>query len=240
MLAIVRVPLLFVYFLLINIILILWCICRPFHKNNVHVGGRLYSSMASLLGLKIIVRGQEHVPDSPSVIIANHQNSLDLITVCRAVPKGCVSVGKRSLIWIPVFGLVYWLSGNIFIDRKNASRASDTIKSTVKKIKERKLSVWLFPEGTRSRGKGLLPFKMGAFRIAQTADEPVVTMCASNLHDKVQLNRWNNGILILQFSTAQKMDDSKSLKEWSNHFHDQMQNTFEQLNSEVAELEKAG
>lgn len=240
MLAIVRIPVLFLYFLLINAILILCCLCRPFHRDNVRVGGQLYSSMARLLGLKIIVRGQENVPDSPSVIIANHQNSYDILTICRAVPKGTVSVGKRSLFWIPIFGLVYWLSGNIFIDRKNATRASDTIKSTVKKIKDRKLSVWLFPEGTRSYGRGLLPFKMGAFRIAQIAEEPIVPLCASNLHNKIKLNRWNNGILILQFSPAQKMTDDRSLKEWNNYFHEQMKNTIAELDREVAELEKAG
>lgn len=240
MLAIIRIPLVFLYFLFINAVLILWCLIRPFHKDNVHVGGLLYSSMAKLLGLKIIVRGQEKVPATPNVIIANHQNSYDLITVCGAVPKGTVSVGKKSLIWIPIFGLVYWLSGNIFIDRKNATRASDTIKSTVKKIKERQLSVWLFPEGTRSYGRGLLPFKMGAFRIAQIADEPIIPMCASRLHNKIKLNRWNNGVLILQFLEPQKLDDSKTLKEWSSYFHNQMESAIAQLDAEVAEMEKAG
>lgn len=239
MLALLRVPVLAIYFLAINIILITVCIARPFHRNNVHFGGWLYGSMAKLLGLKIIVRGEEKLPTSPCVFIGNHQNSYDLITICKAVPPGTVTVGKKSLIWIPVFGIPYWLSGNILIDRKNATRAADTIKATVDKIKERNISVWLFPEGTRSYGRGLLPFKMGAFRIAKSADEPIVPICASSLDGKIKLNRWNNGVLILEYLNPVTMDDEKSLKEWSTYFHGQMKEKIEQLDAEVEQMQKS-
>lgn len=239
MLALVRVPVLFIYFLLLNIVLLLACIVRPFHRDNVYIGGALYGTMAPILGLKIVVRGQENVPDSPCIFIGNHQNSFDLITICKAVPKGTVTVGKKSLVWIPVFGWLYWLAGNILIDRKNASRAVDTLRATVNKIKERAISVWLFPEGTRSYGRDLLPFKVGAFRIASEANLPIVSICASDLHDKVKLNRWNNGTLIMEFGKPVTMDDSKSMKEWPRYFHAQMKEDFARLNSEVAELDAA-
>ncbi len=64
---------------------------------------------------------------------------------------------------MPLFGQLYWLSGNILIDRKNRTRAFETMAETARKIKEKCLSVWIFPEGTRSRGRGLLPFKLGHF-----------------------------------------------------------------------------
>ncbi len=38
----------------------------------------------------------------------------------------------------------------------------------------------MFPEGTRSRGRGLLPLKTGAFRTAIQANVPIVPICASN------------------------------------------------------------
>lgn len=239
MIALIRIPAIFVYFLFVNICLITVCILRPFHRDNVLVGGKLYGSISRLLGLRIIVRGQENLPETSGVIICNHQNSYDLITVSGAVPNGTVTIGKKSLIWIPVFGWVYWLSGNILINRKNASKASDTIKATVSKIKKRRLRIWLFPEGTRSYGRGLLPFKLGAFRIARSANEPVITFCASELHNKIKLNRWNNGVLIIEIGKPEVVDDSKSLKEWSEHFRSGMQQRIAELNEEVAQLEKA-
>ncbi|TDF34704.1 1-acylglycerol-3-phosphate O-acyltransferase [Alteromonadaceae bacterium M269] len=240
MLALLRIPVIFIYFIIVNLLLILLCIFRPFHRNNVHIAGYLYSGMARLVGLKLDVRVPESVKrGGPYVYICNHQNSFDLITVCRAAQRGVVTVGKKSLIWIPVFGQVYWLTGNIMIDRKNSAKARDTIKLTAEKIREKKLSVWFFPEGTRSYGRGLLPFKTGAFRIAKLTNEPVVTISASNLSGKVKLNRWNNGTVIIDIDDPIAMNDSKDIKEWAGFFHARMKQRIEMIDQEVAQIDGA-
>lgn len=234
MLALLRIVAIFFYFLLINLLLILVCLLRPFHRDNVHAAGVLYSSVSTLLGLKLEIR----VPDSvkqggPYVFIANHQNSYDLLTICAAAQKGTVTVGKKSLKWIPLFGQVYWLTGNIMIDRKNSGRALDTLQGTVQKIQKSRLSVWFFPEGTRSYGRGLLPFKTGAFRIAKATNEPIVVVTASRLHGKVKLNRWNNGTLLIQLSEPEFIDENKSIKQNTEHFHQKMKLQIEKLDAEL-------
>ena len=235
MLALLRIISIFFYFLFINLLLVMICILRPFHRDNVHVAGKLYSSTCKLLGLKLEVRiAPEALNGGPFVLIANHQNSYDIFTICAAALKGTVTVGKKSLKWIPLFGQVYWLSGNIMIDRKNSGRAMDTLKGTVKKMHKRKLSVWFFPEGTRSYGRGLLPFKTGAFRIAKLAKRPVVIVAASNLHNKIKLNRWDNGTLIIDVGKPQELDSSRSTKEWTAYFHEAMAQKIAELDSEVA------
>ncbi len=105
MLAIIRVISIFIYFIVANLLLILMCVVRPFHRDNVYVIGKVYGVMSKLAGINVELR----VPDSvkhggPFVFVANHQNSYDLITVCMSAQKGVVTVGKKSLIWIPVFG----------------------------------------------------------------------------------------------------------------------------------------
>lgn len=235
MLALLRIISIFFYFLFINLLLVIICILRPFHRDNVHVAGKLYSSTCKLLGLKLEVRiAPEALIGGPFILIANHQNSYDIFTICAAALKGTVTVGKKSLKWIPLFGQVYWLSGNIMIDRKNSGRAMDTLKGTVKKMHKRKLSVWFFPEGTRSYGRGLLPFKTGAFRIAQLAKRPVVIVAASNLHNKIKLNRWDNGTVIIDVGKPQELDSSRSTKEWTAYFHTAMAQKIAELDSEVA------
>ena len=234
MLALLRIVAIFFYFLLINLLLILVCLLRPFHRDNVHAAGVLYSSVSTLFGLKLEIR----VPDSvkqggPYVFIANHQNSYDLLTICAAAQKGTVTVGKKSLKWIPLFGQVYWLTGNIMIDRKNSGRALDTLQGTVEKIQKRRLSVWFFPEGTRSYGRGLLPFKTGAFRIAKATSEPIVVVTASRLHGKIKLNRWNNGTLLIELSEPEVMDENKSIKQNAEYFHQKMQRQIEKIDAEL-------
>ncbi|MBL4630311.1 MAG: 1-acylglycerol-3-phosphate O-acyltransferase [Paraglaciecola sp.] len=233
MLAVLRIVAIFFYFILVNLLLVLICLARPFHRDNVHVAGILFSSVSTLFGLKIEIRAPDSLKQGgPYVFIANHQNSYDLLTICRAAQKGTVSVGKTSLKWIPLFGQVYWLTGNIMIDRKDSSRAHDTLHDTVQKIQKRRLSVWFFPEGTRSNGRGLLPFKTGAFRIAEATNEPIVVVTASNLINKIKLNRWDNGTLIIKLSEPEFMDENKSIKDNAEYFHQKMQRQISQINAE--------
>lgn len=196
--------------------------------------------MAKVVGLKLIIQQDSAVKiNEPYVYIANHQNSFDVITICKAALPGVVTIGKKSLKWIPIFGQIYWLSGNILIDRKNSGRARNTLDVAANLISKKRTSVWLFPEGTRSYGRGILPFKQGAFRLASTTNEPVVMVTASNLHKKVKWNRWNNGIVMIDISAPQAMTPEHSVKEWMAHFNDQMKQKFEQLNTQVDELEKS-
>jgi 1-acyl-sn-glycerol-3-phosphate acyltransferase len=234
LLALLRIVAIFFYFLLINFVLIVICILRPFHRDNVHAAGILYSSVSRLFGLKLELRVPKSVKNGgPYVFIANHQNSYDLLTICAAAQKGTVTVGKKSLKWIPLFGQVYWLTGNIMIDRKNSGKAHDTLQGTVEKIQKRRLSVWFFPEGTRSYGRGLLPFKTGAFRIAKATNEPIVTVTASRLHNKVKLNRWDNGTLIIELSEPEFMEENKSIKQNAEHFYQKMQQQIKKIDTEL-------
>lgn len=56
----------------------------------------------------------------------------------------------------------------------------------------------MFPEGTRSRGRGLLPFKTGAFHAAIAAGVPIIPVCVSTTSNKINLNRLHNGLVIVE------------------------------------------
>ncbi|MFC0676223.1 1-acyl-sn-glycerol-3-phosphate acyltransferase, partial [Brachybacterium hainanense] len=81
---------------------------------------------------------------------------------------------------------------------ENKAKAASTIGTVVDKIRQRNMSIWMFPEGTRSKGKGLLPFKTGAFHIALQAGVPIVPIACSSYFGQVDLNRWDNGELIVE------------------------------------------
>nr|WP_250885714.1 1-acylglycerol-3-phosphate O-acyltransferase [Shewanella jiangmenensis] len=213
------------------------CLVRPRHRDNVHMFARWFAAVAPVLGIKVIVRRPESASHEPCIYLANHQNNFDMFTHTAAVPKGTVSLGKKSIAWMPLFGQIYWLSGNILIDRKNRNRAFETMAETVRKIKEKCLSVWIFPEGTRSRGRGLLPFKAGAFHTAIAAGAPLVPVLASN-QSHIKLNRWNNGVVIIEMMepVETKGLDKSNVKELSERVHQVMSAKLEQLNREAAAL----
>jgi 1-acyl-sn-glycerol-3-phosphate acyltransferase len=237
-LALTRIILLFIYFLLMNAGLVIFFIFRPMHRNNVCVAGKYYSMMAKILGVTLVYRGSKDVDDKQSyVYVANHQNNYDLATVSHGARPGVVTVGKKSLKWIPIFGLIYWLSGNIMIDRKNSGKARDTLSLTGEKMRERNLSIWMFPEGTRSRGRGLLPFKTGAFRLALSENKAIVPVVCSDVDNgKIKLNRWNNGTVIIESLGPVALDKSKNAKQLAFDFHAQMQDAFNRLTQEAADM----
>ena len=156
------------------------------------------------------------------------------------MPKKTVTIGKRSLIWIPFFGLVYWATGNIFINREKRSSAISTMTKVGEIIQQRQISIWMFPEGTRSRGRGLLPFKTGAFHTAISAGVPIIPIVCSTLHNKIDLNRWDNGTVICE--ELEPIDTSSynrdNLKELIEHCHQVMRKRIAELDAEIGQLDK--
>ncbi|GAA5139328.1 1-acylglycerol-3-phosphate O-acyltransferase [Thalassotalea piscium] len=236
MLALVRIILMALAIVIISIASCCYSLLRPFHRNNVFHTAKVMGKVSKILGLTVEVRVPESVKHlSPVVYICNHQSSYDIFTVSNAVRPGTVSVGKKSLKWIPFFGQMYWLTGNILIDRNNKNKAMNTIALTAAKIREKQLSVWLFPEGTRSNGRGLLPFKTGAFRTALQAGVPIVPICASDLHDKIHLNRWNNGKLIIEYLPPIYLDEvnNEKIRAVANQTHQLMAAKIKEISAQA-------
>ncbi|MBE0362970.1 1-acyl-sn-glycerol-3-phosphate acyltransferase [Pseudoalteromonas ulvae UL12] len=237
MLAVIRLFLIALFILFSGVFGLLLCIFVPFHPNHVHRIATWYGSVSKLLGVTIEISVSPEVSKGPYVFVANHQNSYDIFTITNAVPERTVSIGKKSLKWIPFFGQLYWLSGNILIDRANRSKALGTISKAANKIKHKQLSVWMFPEGTRSYGKGLLPFKTGAFHTALQAEVPIVPVCMSTTHKTIKLNRWNNGTIYIELLAPIKLQQNSSIREQAQNVHAIMDDKIKQLDAKVAEQE---
>ncbi|WMY96536.1 MAG: 1-acylglycerol-3-phosphate O-acyltransferase [Arsenophonus sp.] len=241
MLAIFRIIIVILFTIFVSIFGFFYCL---FHfKKSCHVMrfGRLFGKLSYVFGIKIIERVPiEAANYGPSIYIGNHQNNYDMVTMSNAVQANTVTVGKKSLVLIPFFGQLYWLSGNILIDRFNRTKAHNTIMKIVNQIKKRKISVWMFPEGTRSRGRGLLPFKTGAFYAAISAGVPIVPVCLSTTEGKIKLNRFNNGLVILEMLPP--IDTTKyhlkNVRELTNYCYDLFKMNIKKLDKEVEEKEK--
>ncbi len=168
---------------------------RPFHPDNSRLCARLYAwPILRLLGVRVEPELDSlYALKRSCVIVANHQSNLDLFVLGGIVPRRTVSVGKKSLKWIPLFGQAYWLAGNILVDRGSPRSAKQAMRVTTEALTERDTSIWIFPEGTRSLGRGLQPFKKGAFQMAIAAGVPIVPVCASSYVGRLRFGRWRSG-----------------------------------------------
>lgn len=117
----------------------------------------------------------------PQVIVCNHQSILDIVMLGAFMPKNSIILAKKSLLYVPFVGQFLALNKTIFIDRSNTKNAIQTMDNAVEKLGFH--SILMFPEGTRSDSKTLLPFKKGAFHFALKANVPITPVVISPYGD---------------------------------------------------------
>jgi 1-acyl-sn-glycerol-3-phosphate acyltransferase len=220
MLHTLRILLLLVHFVAAGCVNLLLVLARPFNPDNSRWCGRIYSLPALwLMGLsqRLQVDSLKAQPN-PFVVVANHQSNYDLFVLGSAVPRRTVAIGKKSLKFLPFFGQIFWLAGNVMIDRSNAERAKQAMVETTELMQKNDMSIWVFPEGTRNLGQPLLPFKKGAFQMAINAGVPIVPVCCSSYKNTMRLNAWRSGKVIVRSlapipTVGMTLDDMPALME---------------------------
>ncbi|PPI88516.1 1-acyl-sn-glycerol-3-phosphate acyltransferase [Candidatus Pantoea edessiphila] len=236
MLLILRIIFVVIYSFLMFTIGFIWCLFSPKNPQNLSICGGMFSILSSLFGIKIKLRKSKSVENylGNAIYIANHQNNYDLVILSKIIPNNTVTIGKKNLFWIPFFGLFYWITGNIFIDRNKKMKAYSTIMKLVNQLKEKRISFWIFPEGTRNNGRGLLPFKSGAFQAAIMAKVPIIPVVFSNTNN-INLNRLKNGLVIIEMLAPIEFKTYKylSVRELSRLCHNLILKKFEILNAEI-------
>jgi 1-acyl-sn-glycerol-3-phosphate acyltransferase len=192
MLLVFRMLLMGLHFITAGVLGVLLGLCRPFNPDNSRLCARIYAWPAMcILRLRLKAEiGPLFKQSQPCVIIANHQSNYDLFVLGNVVPPRTVCIGKKSLKWVPLFGQLFWLAGNVLIDRGNAHKARQSMLTMTDTLQHKDTSIWVFPEGTRNLGEDLLPFKKGAFQMAIAAGVPIVQVCVSSYIKHMQLNHW--------------------------------------------------
>lgn len=150
---------------------------RPHEREGVY--HRATHDWARLLlraaGVTVTAEGLEHVsPSEAQVVVANHQSWFDILALFLTLPVELRFVAKKELFAIPFFGNVLGALGHVRLDRANIVAAIGAYEVASKYIREQRLSVLVFPEGTRSRTGLLQPFKAGPFVLAIQSGAPVV------------------------------------------------------------------
>lgn len=122
------------------------------------------------------------VPYKPAIYVSNHTSSVDIFLGIWVAPVGTVGVAKKEIIYVPFFGQLYWLSGHLRLDRKNRERAVESLRSLAQKVLDNNLSIYIWPEGTRSSDGRLMKFKKGAFHMALQTKLPVIPVVVQGAH----------------------------------------------------------
>ncbi len=132
--------------------------------------------------IRVEVEGAEYLePGQTYVLASNHQSLFDTPILLAYLPVSFRFFYKKSLNRIPFLGWHLFLSGHIGVERKNPTKARESLDHAADRIRGG-TSVVVFPEGTRSYDGVMRPFKKGFFRLALKARTPVVPMTIVDSH----------------------------------------------------------
>ena len=134
-------------------------------------------------GTTITVNGRENIPDGqPVLYVGNHRSYFDIVIGYTLVKGECGFVAKKEMEKIPL--LSHWMRNLhcLFLDRENVKEGLKTILTAIDYVKKG-ISIWIFPEGTRSKEEGMLPFKEGSFKIAEKTGCPIIPVAISHTAD---------------------------------------------------------
>lgn len=141
-------------------------------------------------GARLTVEGTEHVdPTRPTLYVSNHQSTIDIPVLFRAVDANLRFIAKQELKWVPVLGWYMWVARYVFVDRGNSRKAIAALGAAARRIREG-TNLIVFPEGTRSPDLRVLPFKKGAFRLAIEAGAAVCPVTIEGSGKLMPKSRW--------------------------------------------------
>ena len=135
---------------------------------------RLGISGVRLVGVKIVLRGQENLrPGQNYIFMANHVSNLDPPVLIPSIPGRCSVLVKKELFRTPILGTGMKQADLVPVDRADREAAIESVREAIR-VLEKGLHMVIYPEGTRSRDGRLLPFKKGPFHLAIDSGVPVI------------------------------------------------------------------
>lgn len=176
-------------------LVLLWCFSAFIYTRSIdlkkeydeysatsrYYANNIIDSLNIILNIKVHVTGLDILPDEKFLLVCNHRSAMDpLITMGILRDYNMGFVAKKSLYKIPVIANLMHRCYCLCLDRKNIREEAKTILRAGRLVKEQRASIGIYPEGTRNKGEGLLPFMSGSFKIAKKSGAPIVVAVIKN------------------------------------------------------------
>ncbi|MEX2625570.1 MAG: lysophospholipid acyltransferase family protein [Ilumatobacteraceae bacterium] len=139
-------------------------------------------------------RVEGDVPDDPRrpyVVVANHESFVDILLISH-LPMEMKWLSKQTFFKIPLLGWMMRLAGDIPLRRGERASALEALRQCRVRL-DRRVSVMIFPEGTRSKDGLLGAFKDGAFATAIDAGVPVLPLVVHGTRTALRKHDWRLG-----------------------------------------------
>ena len=144
-----------------------------------HVWGQGVTAMLAICGIRVEVRGREHIPSGAALVAPKHQCMLDVCAQFTWLPAS-VFVMKKELNWSPWFGWYAAKVGAIDIDRGAGASALKKMVREAKALFAKGRQVVIFPEGHRGEPGVAGDYKPGVAALYRELDVPVIPVATNS------------------------------------------------------------
>ena len=165
---------------------LVWLVTAPFDRGRYHAG-RAFRQLAMVCSKlnplwHFETDGQPPAdPRHPYVAVSNHESYADIFLISH-FPWEMKWLSKDTIFRIPVMGWMMRMAKDIPIKRGKRESVVSAMQGCRDRL-GRRVSVMIFPEGTRSMTDELLPFKDGAFKLAIEAGVPILPIAVAGTRD---------------------------------------------------------
>ncbi len=141
-------------------------------------------------GTRTVRLGVDRVPRDRAVMFAaNHRGFLDAALAYGSLPVQTGIVSKQEIKKIPFLSWWMMVLYCIFLDRSNPREGLKMILTSIDNINNG-ISMFICPEGTRSRHMGMNPFKDASFKMALKTGCPIVPVAMSGADELFENSTW--------------------------------------------------
>ncbi len=163
-------------------------VCMYLFRKQVHKIIKLWMSFQmKFLGITLEEVGT--IDESCDMVILNHQSLLDIIVIEHIHSRHLAWVGKREITDMFFFGHIMKAPEMITIDREDKNGLIKLLKEAKDRVSKGR-PIAMFPEGTRSNGESMLPFKPGAAMVANKLKlkvQPIIVLNTRDILDSKKL-----------------------------------------------------
>jgi 1-acyl-sn-glycerol-3-phosphate acyltransferase len=132
-------------------------------------------AMLAILGIELRLAGSPPAI-GPVLLVANHISWLDILVMHAA--RHCRFVSKSDVEQWPLIGTLATGAGTLYIERASRRHAMRVVHHMAEALRGGDVLA-VFPEGTTSDGRALLPFHANLLQSAISADAPVQPVALS-------------------------------------------------------------
>lgn len=182
-------------------------------------------------GVRVRLAGLQNIePGTQYIFLSNHVSNLDPSVLLPNIPGKTSIFLKRELMRIPLLGTAMRMGKFVPVSRGNLrEEAQRSVAAAVDALRSG-MHITIFPEGTRSPDGHLLPFKKGAFFLAQETGAPIIPVVISGTREIMPRGtlRIKAGEARVKFLPAIQSSDASSHDELIRHVRSAMEAELEQ------------